>query len=94
MVGKMLPRGTLWGAQPPPKRLAKNGVSERLFFDVLRSRRRKGSEVEAIWQGGERAGSKGGEDGASGRERGCLTSGSTPKLQSSRQYGTGTKTEI
>lgn len=48
MVGKMLPRGTLWGAQPPPKRLAKNGVSERLFFDVLRSRRRKGSEVEAI----------------------------------------------
>ena len=24
----------------------------------------------------------------------CLTSGSTTKLQSSRQYGTGTKTEI
>lgn len=48
MMGKMLPRGTLWGAQPPHKRLAKNGVSERLYFDVLRSRRRKGSEVEAI----------------------------------------------
>lgn len=69
MVGKMLPRGTLWGTQPPPKRLAKNGVSERLLFDV-RSRKRKESEVEAIWQDGERAGSEGGEDGASGRERG------------------------
>lgn len=62
-MGKMLSRGTLWGAQPPPKRLAKNGVSERLFFDVLLSRRRKGSEDEAIWQD-ERAGSKGGEDRA------------------------------
>ena len=27
-------------------------------------------------------------------ESACLTSGSTTKLQSSRQYGTGTKTEI
>lgn len=48
----MLPRGTLWGTQPSPKRLAKNGVSERLFFDVLRSRRRKERRLEAIWQDG------------------------------------------
>lgn len=40
------------GTQPPPKRLAKNGVSERLFFDV-RSRKKEKRGREAIWQDGE-----------------------------------------
>lgn len=60
-----------WGAQPPPRRLAKNGENEPLYFDFLLSRRRQGREDEAIRQEGERAGNTGpGGEGEERRRRG------------------------
>lgn len=84
--GEDVTRGT--AETTSPKRLAKNGVSERLFFDVLRSGRKE-SEVEAIWQDGERAEAREERTEHPGRERG--RDGETQPFAGKSRAGRGNK---